>query len=43
MFILRWRRPVSILTIVDDKPKRIRYDGSEISVTDEPAAAKLDL
>ncbi len=33
-----WRRPVSILTVVDDKPKRIRYDGSEVTISDEPAA-----
>ncbi len=33
-----WRRPVSILTELDDKPKRIRYDGSEISMSDEVAA-----
>ena len=36
-----WRRPVSILTVIDDKPKRIRYDGSEILITDEPEAWKL--
>ncbi len=33
-----WQRPVSILTTVDDKPKRVRYDGSEITISDEPAA-----
>jgi len=33
-----WRRPTSILTIVDDKPKRIRYDGSEISISDATEA-----
>jgi stage V sporulation protein R len=33
-----WRRPVSILSTVDDKPKRIRYDGSEVTISDEPAA-----
>jgi len=31
-----WRRPVSILSTVDDKPKRIRYDGSEVTISDEP-------
>jgi stage V sporulation protein R len=36
-----WRRPASLLTIVDDKPKRIRFDGSEISMSDEPAAFRL--
>ena len=36
-----WRRPVSLLTIIDDKPKRIRYDGSEIQITDEPEAWRL--
>ena len=36
-----WRRPVSLLTILDDKPKRIRYDGSEISVSDEPEAFRV--
>jgi len=38
-----WRRPVSVLTIVDDKPKRIRFDGSEIGISDEPEAAKVAL
>lgn len=33
-----WRRPVSIVTQLDDKPKRIRFDGSETSMTDEVAA-----
>jgi stage V sporulation protein R len=36
-----WRRPVSILTIVDDKPKRIRFDGSEIGISDEPEAFRV--
>ena len=36
-----WRRPASILTVVDDKPKRIRYDGSEVTISDEPAAFGL--
>ena len=36
-----WRRPVSLLTIIDDKPKRIRFDGSEIGISDEKAAADL--
>jgi stage V sporulation protein R len=36
-----WRRPVSILTVVDEKPKRIRYDGTEIQISDEPEAWKL--
>ncbi len=36
-----WRRPASILTIVDDKPKRIRYDGSEVTISDEPSAFKV--
>lgn len=33
-----WRRPTSILTTVDDKPKRIRYDGSEVTISDETEA-----
>ena len=33
-----WRRPTSILTIVDDKPKRIRYDGAEVTISDESEA-----
>ncbi|MEM6290585.1 MAG: SpoVR family protein [Myxococcota bacterium] len=33
-----WRRPVSILSVVDDKPKRIRYDGSEVTISDETTA-----
>jgi stage V sporulation protein R len=36
-----WRRPVSLLTIIDEKPKRIRYDGTEIQIADEPAAWTL--
>ena len=36
-----WRRPVSILTVVDDKPKRIRFDGSEVTISDEPAAFRV--
>ncbi len=36
-----WRRPASILTIIDDKPKRVRYDGSEITISDEPEAFKV--
>jgi stage V sporulation protein R len=36
-----WRRPVSILTVVDDKPKRIRFDGSEIGISDEPEAFRV--
>lgn len=36
-----WRRPVSLLTVVDERPKRIRFDGNEISVTDEPAALRV--
>ncbi|MBV1860628.1 MAG: SpoVR family protein, partial [Nannocystaceae bacterium] len=36
-----WGRPVSILSTVDDKPKRIRYDGSEVTISDEPAAFTL--
>ena len=36
-----WRRPVSLLTILDDKPKRIRFDGSEISMSDEPQAFRV--
>jgi stage V sporulation protein R len=36
-----WRRPVSILTQVDEKPKRIRFDGSEIGISDEPEAFKV--
>ncbi len=33
-----WRRPVSLLSVVDDKPKRIRYDGSEVTISDETTA-----
>jgi len=36
-----WRRPVSILTQVDEKPKRIRFDGSEIGISEEPEAFKV--
>jgi stage V sporulation protein R len=36
-----WRRPVSILTIIDDKAKRIRFDGSEVGIADEPEAWRL--
>jgi stage V sporulation protein R len=36
-----WRRPTSILTVVDDKPKRIRFDGSEVTISDEPEAFKV--
>ena len=36
-----WRRPTAILTVVDDKPKRIRYDGSEVTISDEPEAFKV--
>lgn len=36
-----WRRPTSILTIVDDKAKRIRYDGSEVTISDEAEAFKV--
>ncbi|WP_293270276.1 SpoVR family protein [Nannocystis sp.] len=36
-----WRRPVSLLTILDDKAKRIRFDGSEISMSDEPQAFRV--
>ncbi len=36
-----WRRPVSLLTIVEGKAKRIRFDGSEISVADEPKAFEV--
>ncbi|MCX4242811.1 SpoVR family protein [Paraliomyxa miuraensis] len=36
-----WRRPVSILTMIDDKPKRIRFDGSEVTISDEPAAFRV--
>ncbi len=36
-----WQRPVSLLTIVDDKPKRIRYDGSEVTISDETAAFRV--
>jgi stage V sporulation protein R len=38
-----WRRPVSILTVIDDKPKRIRFDGQEIGMSDETAAADYAL
>jgi hypothetical protein len=30
-----------LLTILDDKPKRIRFDGSEISMADEPHAFRV--
>jgi len=36
-----WRRPTAILTVVDDKPKRIRFDGSEVTISDEPEAFKV--
>ncbi|EDM75942.1 SpoVR-like protein [Plesiocystis pacifica SIR-1] len=36
-----WKRPVSLLTIIDDKAKRIRFDGTEITVSEEKAAWKL--
>lgn len=36
-----WRRPVALLTVIDEKPKRIRFDGSEISVADEPEAFRV--
>ena len=36
-----WRRPCSILTLVDDKPKRVRYDGSEVTISDEPEAFRI--
>ncbi len=36
-----WRRPASILTVIDDKPKRIRFDGTEITIADEPAAFRV--
>ncbi len=36
-----WRRPVSLLTLIDDKPKRIRYDGSEVSISDESEAFRV--
>ena len=36
-----WRRPVSLLTVIDEKPKRIRFDGTEIQIADEPEAWKL--
>jgi hypothetical protein len=29
---------VAIMTVVDGKAKKIRYDGSEFAVTEEPAA-----
>jgi stage V sporulation protein R len=36
-----WRRPTSILTVIDDKPKRIRFDGSEVTISDEPEAFRV--
>jgi stage V sporulation protein R len=36
-----WRRPVSLLSVVDGKPKRFRIESGEISVTDEPAAFEV--
>ena len=36
-----WKRPTAILTVIDDKPKRIRYDGHDYSVADESAAFEL--
>lgn len=33
-----WKRPVAILSMIEDKPRRIRYDGQEITVTEETAA-----
>jgi len=36
-----WRRPTSILTLIDDKPKRIRFDGSEVTISDEAEAFRV--
>ncbi len=36
-----WRRPASLLTQIDDKPKRIRFDGSEIGISDETEAFRV--
>lgn len=36
-----WKRPVALLTMIDEKPKRIRYDGSEITIADEDAAYRF--
>jgi stage V sporulation protein R len=36
-----WRRPTSIVTTIDDKPKRIRYDGSEVTISDESEAFRV--
>jgi stage V sporulation protein R len=36
-----WRRPASLLTVLDGKPKRIRFDGSEVSISDEAEAARV--
>ena len=36
-----WRRPVSLSTVIDDKPKRLRYDGSEVTIADETAEIRL--
>ena len=36
-----WRRPVALLTVIDGKPKRLRYDGSEITVAEETAAFRV--
>ncbi|NVB43343.1 SpoVR family protein [Pseudenhygromyxa sp. WMMC2535] len=36
-----WRRPVAILTVIEDKPKRIRFDGTGIEISEETAAWRL--
>jgi stage V sporulation protein R len=36
-----WRRPCSILTVIDDKPKRIRFDGSEVTISEEAEAFRV--
>jgi len=36
-----WRRPTSILTLIDEKPKRIRFDGSEVTISDETEAFRV--
>jgi len=36
-----WHRPASILTVIDEKPKRVRFDGSDVTITDEPEAFRV--
>ena len=35
-----WRRPVNLATVIDEKPKVLRHDGSELKVIDILAESK---